>query len=72
MRQELVHFIRHSLTKKGLKLDLEKLDAILKYERLKCVAEVQRLISLIKYLAKILNSLSQMFKPTKNLTYKDI
>ena len=51
------------LTKEGLKPDPRKVDAILKMEKLKDVAAVQRLIGLVKYLAKFLDSLSQMCEP---------
>ena len=41
-------------------------------EKLKDVAAVQRLIGLVKYLAKFLDSLSQMYEPIRRLTHKEI
>lgn len=66
-----VSFIGHQLTKDGLKLDPRKVDAILKMEKPKDVAGVQRLIGLVKYLAKFLESLSQVCEPIRRLTHKE-
>ena len=63
---------RHIKLTYELKSNPRKVDAILKMEKPKDVAAVQRLIGLVKYLAKFLDSLSQMYEPIRRLTHKEI
>ena len=66
-----VSFIGHTLTQNGLKIDPAKVVAITKMSKPKDVAGVQRLIGMVKYLAKFLQRLSEVCEPLRNLTHKD-
>ncbi|KAK3746315.1 hypothetical protein QZH41_006887 [Actinostola sp. cb2023] len=68
---EEVCFIGHRLTKEGLKLDPNKVNAIMNMMRPEDVPVVHRLIGMVKYLSKFLSDLSQMCEPIRKLTHKD-
>ncbi|KAK3702062.1 hypothetical protein QZH41_004210 [Actinostola sp. cb2023] len=68
---EEVCFIGHRLTKEGLKLDPNKVNAIMNMMRPEDVPAVQRLIGMVNYLSKFLSDLSQMCEPIRKLTHKD-
>ena len=56
----------------GVKPDPSKVKAILKLEWPKDVAAVRRLVGLVNYLSKFLRKLSELGKPLRRLTHKDI
>jgi len=65
-------FIGHVLTPEGVKPDPRKVDAILKMERPKDVAAVRRLVGLVNDMSKFLKKLSELCKPLRRLTHKDV
>ena len=65
-----VSFIRHVMTRNGLKTDLKKVEAIIKMERPADVPAVQRFVGLVKYLSKFLQDLSELCEPLCDLTHK--
>ena len=67
-----VPFIGHVATADGLRVDPRKVRAINEMPRPTDVAAVQRLLGLTQYLAKFLPRLSDMTKPLRELTTKDV
>ena len=63
-----VPYIRHLLTKNGLKPDPSKVEAILKMNKPEDVKGVQRLVGLVNYLAKFLPNLTHICQPLRQLT----
>ena len=67
-----VPFICHIATADGLRVDPRKVREINEMPRPTDVAAVQRLLELTQYLAKCLPRLSDMTKPLRELTSKDV
>ena len=66
-----VSFIRHLLTRDGVKADPAKIKPFLEMEKRTDVSGVQQLIGMVKYLGKFLNSLSDICERLRRLTHKD-
>ena len=62
-------FIGHILTPSGLKTDPAKVKAITKMEKPQDIAGIQRFIGMVKYLAKLLPRLSELFEPLRSLIH---
>ena len=67
-----VQFIGHLATKDGLRIDPCKVQAILEMPTPKDVPAIQRLLGFAQYLSKFLPHLSDITKPLRDLTQKDI
>ena len=72
LRRQEVPFIGHVTTEKGLRDDPTKVQAITQMPRPTDVAGVQRLLEMIQYLAKFLPNLSDIAKPLRELTHKEV
>ncbi len=64
-------FIGHVLTPQGLQSDPRKVQAIQDMPKPTDVAGIQRLIGMVKYLAKFIPRLSDLTEPLRKLTHKD-
>ena len=71
MRKKEVAFLGHKITSKGLEIDKDKVEAIVKMEAPKNVKEVQRFAGMVNYLARFLPQLSDIMEPIRVLTLKD-
>ena len=71
LRLEEVEFMGHILTGDGVKIDPEKVNAILKMPAPTSVEEVQRLNDFVNYLAKFLPQLATIMELIRKLTRKD-
>ena len=67
-----VPFHRHLLTTKGLKPDPEKIRAITEMPRPRNRDDVLRLNGMVTYLSRFLPHLSDVMKPLRDLTHKDV
>ena len=72
LRKHEVPFIGHVATNKGLRADPTKIQAITQMPRPTDVAGVQRLLGMAQYLAKFLPHLSDLTKPLRELTHKEV
>ena len=72
LRMREVPFIGHVATDKGLRADPAKIVAITEMPRPVDVAGVQRLLGMAQYLAKFLPNLSDLTKPLRDLTHKEV
>ena len=72
LRLPQVPFIGHVATPQGLQVDPHKVQAIMKMPSLEDVAAVQRLLGFVQYLSKFLPHLSDLTKPLRELTQKDV
>ena len=67
-----VDFMGHRVTPTGMKLDPEKVRAILDMEAPEDFASIWRFIGTVNYLARFLPHLSQTLQPLQNLLQKDV
>ena len=72
LRQTKVLFIGHVATDKGLQVDPAKVRAITEMPTPTDKAGVQRLLGFAQYLAKFLPHLSDITKPLRDLTQRDV
>ena len=72
LRQSEVLFIGDMATDKGLRVDPAKVRAVREMPTPTDKAGVQRLLGLAQYLAKFLPGLSDVTKPLRDLTQKDV
>jgi hypothetical protein len=72
LRMQEVPFIGHVATDKGLRADPAKIQAITNMRRPVDVAGVQCLLGMAQYLAKFLPHLSDLTKPLRDLTHKEV
>lgn len=72
LRQSEVPFIGHVATSEGLRADPNKVKAVNEMPRPTDVAGVQRLLGMSQYLAKFLPHLSDLTKPLRELTHKEV
>ena len=71
-RRNAVPFIGHIATDQELCVDLAKVQAIKEMPMPTNIAAVQRLLGLAQYFSKFLPHLSNIMKPLRELTQKDI
>jgi len=71
-RQTEVPFIGHIATDKGLKVQPERVRAIIDMPKPTDTAGVQRLLGMVQYLEKFLPHLSSVTQPLRELTQKDV
>ena len=72
LRRQEVPFIGHVATAEGLCVDPSKVQAIVEMPPPSDVTAVQRLLGLAQYLSKFLPHLSDITKPLRELTQKDV
>ncbi|XP_028672669.1 uncharacterized protein K02A2.6-like [Erpetoichthys calabaricus] len=72
LRQKEVPYIGHRLTSEGLKIDPEKVRAILEMPRPSDVKGLQRLLGMVNYLSKFCAHLSDTCDTLRQLTHKDV
>ena len=72
LRRNAVPFIGHIATDQGLCVDPAKVQAIKEMPMPTNIAAVQQLLGLAQYLSKFLPHLSDIMKPLRELTQKDI
>lgn len=72
LRTTEAQFIVHTATAKGLRVDPDKVQAISEMTPPADVAAVQRMLWLTQYLSKFLPHLSDLTKPLRELTQKDV
>jgi len=71
-RQTEVPFIGHIATDKGLKVQPERVRAIIDMPKPTDTAGVQQLLGMVQYLEKFLPHLSSVTQPLRELTQKDV
>ena len=72
IRKSEITFLGHKVTSEGLKIDPEKVDAILQMQMPENVEDVQCFCGFVKYLAKFLPKRSDVLEPIRNLTRADV
>ncbi|VDI51087.1 Hypothetical predicted protein [Mytilus galloprovincialis] len=71
LKMKEVKFIGHLITNKSLKMDPEKVRAVLEMPKPTDVSGVRRLVGFVTYLSKFLPKLSHICEPLRKLTLKD-
>ena len=72
LRKSEITFLGHKITKDGLKIDPEKLEAVKEMPKPQDVEGVRRLCGFVNYLAKFLPKLSEVLEPIRQLTREDV
>ncbi|KAK3752981.1 hypothetical protein QZH41_016289 [Actinostola sp. cb2023] len=72
LRRKEVTFMGHVFTSNGLKIDPDKVKAIVNMPKPEDIQGVQRLNGFVNYLAKFLPKLSDVMLPIRELTRKDV
>ncbi|GAB1607211.1 hypothetical protein Ahia01_001004400 [Argonauta hians] len=72
LRKSNISFLGHLVTKEGLQIDPEKLEAVKEMPRPKDVEGVRRFCGFINYLAQFLPRLSEVLEPIRQLTREDV
>ena len=70
--QREVRFMGHLITSEGLKVDPEKVEAIVEMPAPTDVKGLKRFLGMVNYLAKFLPSLSDMTEPLRRLEDRDV
>jgi hypothetical protein len=69
---ESIVFLGHVVSKKGTKLDLGKIDAVLHFPEPKTVTNVRSFLGLTRYYRKYIRGYSRLASPLFELTKKDV
>ncbi|KAL8597750.1 hypothetical protein ACOMHN_001709 [Nucella lapillus] len=72
LRKTEISFLGHLVTKDGLQIDPEKLEAVLKMPKPQDVEGVRRFCGFVNYLSKFLPKLSDVLEPIRQLTRTDV
>ena len=72
LRKSEITFLGHKITKDGLMIDPEKLEAVKEMPKPQDVEGVRRLCGFVNYLAKFLPKLSEVLEPIRVLTRDDV
>ena len=68
LRKTEISFLGHLVTSDGLKIETEKVEAVLKMPKLENVGGVRRFCGFVNYLSKFLPKLSDVLEPIRQLT----
>ena len=71
LRKTQISFLGHLVTKDGLQIDPEKLEAVREMPKPQDVEGVRRFCGFVNYLAKFLPKLSEVLEPIRQLTRED-
>ena len=67
-----VRFLRHVVSTSGVTVDLEKVEAVMSWERPKSVFEIHNFLGLAGYYRRFIENFSQLSVPMKRLTQKEV
>ena len=69
---EKITFLRHIVSREGVKLNLLKIKAIIEWEAPKNVIEIQSFLGLAGYYKRFINDFSMVTRPLTNLLKKSV
>jgi hypothetical protein len=72
LRKTEISFLGHLVTSDGLKIDPEKVAAVMKMPKPEDAEGARRLCGFVNYLAKFLPRLSDVLEPIRKLTHNDV
>jgi hypothetical protein len=72
IRKKEITFLGHRVTSEGLKIDPEKVKAVLEMRKPDNVEDVRRFCGFVNYLSKFLPRLSEKLEPIRQLTCADV
>ena len=67
-----VRFLGHVVSASGVSMDLEKVEAVMSWERLKSVFEIRSFLGLAGYYKRFIEDFSQLTTPMTRLTRKEV
>ena len=65
-------FLGHMVSASGVSMDLEKVEAIMSWERLKLVFEIRSFLGLVGYYRRFIEDFSRLAEPMTKLTQKEV
>ena len=67
-----VRFLGHVMSISGVSVDLEKVEAVMSWERLKAVFEIRSFLGLVEYYRRFIEDFSQLATPMTRLTRNEV
>ena len=67
-----MRFLGHVVSTSGIFVDLEKVEAVMSWERQKLVFEIRTFLGLIGYYRRFIKDFSRLFAPMMRLTRKEV
>ena len=67
-----VRFLGHVVSASGVSVDLEKVEAVMSWERPKSVFEIRSFLGLVGYYRRFIEDLSRLIAPMTRLTRKEV
>ena len=67
-----VRFLGHVVSASGVSVDLEKVEAVMSWERLKSVFKICSFLGLAGYYSRFIEDLSRLAAPMTRLTRKEV
>ena len=67
-----VRFLGHVVSASGVSVDLEKVEAVMNWERLKSVFEIRSFLGLVGYFKRFIEDFSRLAAPMIRLTQKEV
>ena len=67
-----VKFLRHVVSASGVFVDLEKVEAVMSWERPKSVFEIHSFLGLVGYYRRFIEDFSRLAVPMTRLTRKEV
>ena len=65
-------FLRHVVSALGVSVDLEKIEAVMSWERPKSVFEIRSFLGLVGYYGRFIEDFSRLVAPMTRLTQKEV
>ena len=67
-----VRFLEHVVSASGVSMDLEKVEAVMSWERSKSVFEIRSFLGLVGYYRRFIEDFSRLAAPMTRLTRKEV
>ena len=67
-----MRFLGHVVSALGVSMDLEKVEAVMSWERLKSVSEIRNFLGLVGYYRKFIKDFFQLAAPMTKLTHRKV
>ena len=67
-----MRFLGHVVSASGVSMDLEKVEAVMSWERLNSIFEIRSFLGLVGYYRRFIKDFSRLAEPMTRLTRKEV